>query len=46
VAHRVGESLLVWCSFVFFQTVRNRDCFLPASNTGDEDAPPPSNRES
>jgi Ca2+:H+ antiporter len=43
-----GSSLLVWCSFVFFQTVRNRDYFLPASNTGDEDvhAPPPSNRES
>ena len=43
-----GSSLLVWCSFVFFQTVRNRDYFLPAINTGDEDvhAPPPSNRES
>ena len=43
-----GSSLLVWCSFVFFQTVRNRDYFLPAGNTGDEDvhAPPPSNRES
>ena len=43
-----GSSLLVWCSFVFFQTVRNRDYFLPASDTGNEavHAPPPSNRES
>jgi Ca2+:H+ antiporter len=43
-----GSSLLVWCSFVFFQTVRNRDYFLPASDTGNEavHAPPPSPRES
>jgi Ca2+:H+ antiporter len=43
-----GSSLLVWCSFVFFQTVRNRDYFLPASDTGNEavHAPPPSQRES
>lgn len=42
------SSLLVWCSFVFFQTVRNRDYFLPASDTSNETvhAPPPSNRES
>jgi Ca2+:H+ antiporter len=43
-----GSSLLVWCSFVFFQAVRNRDYFLPASDTGNEavHAPPPSQRES
>jgi Ca2+:H+ antiporter len=43
-----GSSLLLWCSFVFFQTVRNRDYFLPASDTDNEavHAPPPSNRES
>jgi len=43
-----GSSLLVWCSFVFFQTVRNRDYFLPASDTENEavHAPPPSQRES
>ncbi len=43
-----GSSLLVWCSFVFFQTVRNRDYFLPASDTDNEavHAPPPSQRES
>ena len=43
-----GSSLLVWCAFVFFQTVRNRDYFLPASDTHNEavHAPPPSIRES
>jgi Ca2+:H+ antiporter len=43
-----GSSWLVWCSFVFFQTVRNRDYFLPASDTDNEavHAPPPSQRES
>jgi len=43
-----GSSLLVWCAFVFFQTVRHRDYFLPASDPANESvhAPPPSNRES
>jgi Ca2+:H+ antiporter len=43
-----GSSLLVWCSFVFFQTVRNRDYFLPASDTDNEavHARPPSKRDS
>ena len=42
------SSLLVWCAFVFFQTVRHRDYFLPASDPANESvhAPPPSNRES
>jgi Ca2+:H+ antiporter len=42
------SSLLVWCAFVFFQTVRHRDYFLPANDQADEavHAPPPSNRES
>jgi Ca2+:H+ antiporter len=42
------SSLLVWCAFVFFQTVRHRDYFLPTSDMGNEavHAPPPSNLES
>jgi Ca2+:H+ antiporter len=42
------SSLLVWCAFVFFQTVRHRDYFLPASDQANESvhASPPSNRES
>jgi Ca2+:H+ antiporter len=38
-------SLILFCSFIFVQTVRHRDYFLPPSD-GDEDAhaPPPSNR--
>jgi Ca2+:H+ antiporter len=41
------SSLLVWCAFVFFQTVRHRDYFLPASDPANESvhAPPPSIRE-
>ena len=37
------SSLLLWCVFVFFQTVRHRDYFLPALAPGDESvhaAPP------
>jgi Ca2+:H+ antiporter len=39
-------SLVLWLAFVFVQTVRHRDYFLPAHNTSDEDlhAAPPSNR--
>ncbi len=43
-----ASSLLVWCAFVFFQTVRHRDYFLPANEASNEavHAPPPSNTES
>ncbi len=39
-------SLVLWSAFVFVQTVRHRDYFLPAENVTDEDAhaPPPSAR--
>lgn len=42
------SSLLVWCAFVFFQTVRHRDYFLPATDPSNEEmhAAPPSTRES
>jgi Ca2+:H+ antiporter len=42
------SSLLVWCAFVFFQTVRHRDYFLPAIDPSNEEihAPPPSMAES
>ncbi len=38
------SSLALWCCFVFFQTVRHRDYFLPPDNPSDESvhAPPPS----
>ena len=38
-------SLALWAVFVFVQTVRHRDYFLPATGAADEDthAPPPSN---
>jgi Ca2+:H+ antiporter len=38
------SSLTVWCVFVFFQTVRHRDYFLPPSGPADEavHAAPPS----
>jgi len=41
-----ASSLLVWCVFVFFQTVRHRDYFLPADSPSDEavHASPPSTR--
>ena len=37
------SSLVLWLVFVFFQTVRNRDYFLPPADPGDEDihAPKP-----
>ncbi len=40
-------SLVLWGAFVFVQTVRHRDYFLPVENAADEDAhaPPPSNRK-
>lgn len=34
-------SLLLWCVFVFFQTVSHRDYFLPLSPLAGEHAPPP-----
>ncbi len=39
-------SLALWSAFVFVQTVRHRDYFLPVENASDEEthAPPPSNR--
>ena len=39
-------SLVLWAAFVFVQTVRHRDYFLPANGIADEDthAPPPTNR--
>jgi Ca2+:H+ antiporter len=38
-------SLVLYCSFVFVQTVRHRDYFLPIRTGGEEEhAPPPSNR--
>lgn len=38
------SSLILWCVFVFFQTVRHRDFFLPTGNPSSEEshAPPPS----
>jgi Ca2+:H+ antiporter len=40
-------SLALWGTFVFVQTVRHRDYFLPTGNASDESlhAPPPSPRE-
>lgn len=39
-----ASSLALWAIFVFVQTVRHRDYFLPPTNTADEaeHAPPPS----
>ncbi|WP_228370696.1 calcium:proton antiporter [Candidatus Korobacter versatilis] len=41
-----AASLVLYGSFVFVQTVRHRDYFLPAEGSGAEEAhtPPPSNR--
>ena len=41
------SSLLLWCVFVFFQTVRHRDYFLPQVDPANEasHAPPPSGRQ-
>jgi Ca2+:H+ antiporter len=40
-----ASSLALWAAFVFFQTVRHRDYFLPTEAASDESlhAPPPSN---
>lgn len=35
-------SLVLYCSFVFVQTLRHRDYFLPLENTDEEHASPPS----
>jgi Ca2+:H+ antiporter len=32
------SSLVLWCVFVFFQTIRHRDYFLPVAPQGDESA--------
>jgi len=42
------SSLALWAAFVFVQTVRHRDYFLPPTNAADEDvhAQPPSNAQS
>jgi Ca2+:H+ antiporter len=37
-------SLVLYCAFVFVQTVRHRDYFLMQGGTEDEHAPPPSSR--
>ena len=41
------SSLTLWCVFVFFQTVRHRDYFLPTQSAPDEDvhAEPPTTRQ-
>jgi Ca2+:H+ antiporter len=41
------SSLVLWCVFVFFQTVRHRDYFLPRVEPANEasHAPPPSVRQ-
>lgn len=42
------SSLLLWSAFVFFQTVRHRDYFLPATDASNQavHAEPPSRKES
>jgi Ca2+:H+ antiporter len=44
LAFAAVASVALWAVFVFVQTVRNRDYFLPPGDTGDEaeHAPPPS----
>jgi Ca2+:H+ antiporter len=37
-------SLVLYCAFVFVQTVRHRDYFLPVGGGEEAHAPPPSNR--
>lgn len=32
------SSLVLWCVFIFFQTVRHRDFFLPAADRSNEEA--------
>lgn len=45
LAFAAAASLVVWAVFVFVQTIRHRDYFLPADASGDESAhaAPPSN---
>ncbi|HEY2629967.1 MAG TPA: ionic transporter y4hA [Usitatibacter sp.] len=38
-------SLALWAIFVFVQTVRHRDYFLPGAGAEEVHAPPPTNRE-
>jgi Ca2+:H+ antiporter len=38
-----AASVVVWAVFVFVQTVRHRDYFLPVGETDEAHAPPPSN---
>jgi Ca2+:H+ antiporter len=47
LAFAAVTSTALWLVFVFIQTVRNRDYFLPADAEADADvhAPPPTNRE-
>ena len=47
LAFAAVTSTALWLVFVFIQTVRNRDYFLPADGKSDADAhaPPPTNRE-
>jgi Ca2+:H+ antiporter len=47
LAFAAAASLALWSTFVFVQTVRHRDYFLPAGNAADENvhAEPPSNRQ-
>ena len=46
LAFAAAASLALWAVFVFVQTVRHRDYFLPPASPGDESvhAPPPSAR--
>jgi Ca2+:H+ antiporter len=46
LAFAAVTSLALWTAFVFVQTVRHRDYFLPVENRDDEEshAPPPSTR--
>jgi Ca2+:H+ antiporter len=47
LAFAAVTSTALWLVFVFIQTVRNRDYFLPGDGKSDADvhAPPPTNRE-
>jgi Ca2+:H+ antiporter len=44
LAFAATASLVLWSAFVFVQTVRHRDYFLPPDSTSDIHAAPPSNR--
>ena len=47
LAFVAASTFVLWAIFVFIQTVRHRDYFLPATGASDPDthAPPPSSRE-